>query len=286
MRYKACHGNFAPATLTAGRVAFEPHDAEAANESPDVKIGVIVAGTQKGGTSALKVCMIEHPEIGMPKDVKEAHFFDTEENFTTPGPDYSVYHRMYERAPGVRVYGDATPVYMFWEPALQRIWRYNPAMKLVVLLRNPGTRAYSHWNMEIKQGRESLPFEDAIRDEQDRCRAALPLQHRRWSYIARGMYSEQLRRIWRHFPHEQVMVLKSEEFQADPAPALAQLARWLGVGAFPNVAPRNVFALPYEAPMSAQARRFLRDTYEIEIRRIERMLGWDCADWLSELEAR
>ncbi len=285
MRFKACHGNFAPATLPAGRSVLEPPIVNAANDGAEVRIGVVVAGTQKGGTSALKVCMIEHPEIGMPQEVKEAHFFDTEENFAESPVDYATYHRMYERKPGVRVYGDATPVYMFWEPAPLRIWQYNSAMKLIVLLRNPGTRAYSHWNMEIKQGRETLSFEEAIRGEQDRCRGALPLQHRRWSYVARGMYSAQLRRIWRHFPREQVMVLKSEDFQADPAPALAQVAQWLGVGAFPNVAPRKIFALPYEGPMGRGARQFLHETFEIEIRRIERMLGWDCADWLSELRA-
>ena len=174
---------------------------------------------------------------------------------------------------------------MFWDSAPLRIWQYNPAMKFIFLLRNPATRAYSHWNMEVKKNRDTLSFDEAIRTESDRCREVLPLQHRRWSYLARGMYSEQLRRIWRHFPIERTLVLKSEKFQADPAPALGRIAEFLDVGPFPRVAPRNVFVLPYEAPMSDSARRFLRETFEMEIRTLERMLRWDLSDWLAELHA-
>lgn len=264
--------------------ASPPSVAETAPDG-ETRVGVVVAGTQKGGTSALKTCMIEHPEIGMPKEVKEVHFFDTEENFATPNPDYAAYHALYARDDDQQVLADATPIYMFWEPAPLRIWQYNPAMKFIVMLRNPATRAYSHWNMEIKQRRETLPFDEAIRTETQRCRAQLPLQHRRWSYIARGMYSEQLRRIWRHFPRQQTLVLKSEDFRSDPAPGLARIAEFLGVGVFPRVAPRKVFALPYDAPMSVGARRFLLETFEFEILRLERLLDWDCSDWLAQLRS-
>jgi hypothetical protein len=186
---------------------------------------------------------------------------------------------MYAPRPGAKVLGDRTPIYMYWNAAPERIARYNPAMKWIVLLRDPAARAYSHWNMEVLQKRETLPFEEAIRTEEVRCRESSPLQHRRWSYVDRGRYARQLQRIREHFPAGQVLALRSEAFQADPAPGLAAIAAFLGVGPFPRTAPREVFALPYEAPMSASAREYLKATFAPDIGELERMLGWDCREW-------
>ena len=247
---------------------------------PPEKVAFVIAGTQKGGTTALASYLYEHPEIGMPT-VKEVHFFDTEEHFASSEVDYSRYHAYFKPAVKRRLLGDATPIYMYWEPAPERIRRYNPAMKLVMLLRNPVTRAYSHWNMERERQRDKLPFEQAIRSEAERCREALPLQHRLYSYIDRGMYSAQMQRIWRHFPAAQTLVLKSEELQRTPDAALARITDFLGVARFPPVQPRTVHARPYQAPMSAEARDYLREVFAPEVRKLEQMFGWDCSDWLA-----
>lgn len=211
--------------------------------------------------------------------MKEPHFFDTDEHFAGESIDYAPYHALYAPQPGQRVLGDRTPIYMYWNDAPRRIAAYNPVMKWILLLRNPVTRAYSHWNMEVKQGRETLPFEDAVRTERERCAAAGPLQHRRWSYVDRGRYAVQLRRIARHFPPSQMLVLKSEAFHAEPAPALARIAAFLGVGPFPRSGKRDVFVLPYDAPISETARRFVRGELAADIADVERLLGWDCSDW-------
>lgn len=257
-RYKACHGSLA---------------------SP-IKVAFVIAGTQKGGTTALASYLYEHPEIGMPA-VKEVHFFDTEENFAGEAVDYARYHANFKPAVRDRLLGDATPIYMYWESAPQRIRQYNPAMKLIMLLRDPATRAYSQWNMERARGRDPLPFEQAIRTEEERCREALPLQHRLFSYVDRGHYSRQLERIWRFFPQGQTLVLKSEELLRTPQDALARITAFLGVSRFSAVAPRSVHARPYQSPMSAEARSYLREVFAPEVRTLERLFGWDCADWLA-----
>ncbi|MGB7755383.1 MAG: hypothetical protein WBL23_04905, partial [Salinisphaera sp.] len=97
------------------------------------------------------------------------------------------------------VFGEATPIYMYWHDAPRRMWEYNPNMKLIVVLRNPIDRAFSHWNMEKSRNAESLSFWDAIQNEEPRCKEALPYQHRTYSYVDRGFYLEQLRRLWRYF---------------------------------------------------------------------------------------
>ena len=66
---------------------------------------------------------------------------------------------------------------MYWHNAPRRIWQYNPDIKLIVILRNPIERAYSHWNMERSRNAEKLSFFDAIQSERDRCQEALSYQH-------------------------------------------------------------------------------------------------------------
>jgi hypothetical protein len=103
-RYKDCHGS--PA-------------------APPEKVAFVIAGTQKGGTTALASYLYEHPEIGMPT-VKEVHFFDTEEHFAPAEVDYAKYHAYFNPAVRKRLLGDATPIYMYWDAAPPRIWQYNP----------------------------------------------------------------------------------------------------------------------------------------------------------------
>jgi hypothetical protein len=250
---------------------------------PDVakpEVGFVIAGTQKGGTTALASYLYEHPHVGMPT-VKEVHFFDTEEWFGGASVDYSNYHAYFKPKPTQRIAGDATPIYMYWMSAPRRIWEYNPAMKFIVLLRNPVTRAYSHWNMERALGRDELSFDEAIRSEATRCREALPLQHRRFSYIDRGLYSQQLQRIWQHFPTAQTLIMKSETLQHAPMDALNRICDFLGIARFAAAAARNVHARPYEAPMSDASRNYLREAFAGEIDELQRALGWDCSDWLK-----
>jgi len=211
--------------------------------------------------------------------VKEVHFFDTEEFFASGDVDYTRYHARFNPTARKRLLGEATPIYMYWEAAAHRIQRYNPTMKLILLLRNPVTRAYSHWNHEHARGRLNLPFEQAIGAEEKRRGDAVPLQARRFSYIDRGFYSEQIRRIWRLFPAEQTLILKSDELQHAPQATLSRITDFLSVARFFQVQPRTVNALPYERPMSGKARRILQQVFADEIAELERMLGWNLTDW-------
>ena len=83
---------------------------------------------------------------------------------------------------------------------MERIWNYRKGVKLVILLRNPVDRAFSHWNMQRERGYETLDFLDAIKAEEERQQKAAPLQSRRFSYVGRGLYAEQLETSISIFP--------------------------------------------------------------------------------------
>ena len=248
--------------------------------SADRLVNFLICGTQKGGTSALAVYLNEHPEISM-ANVKEVHFFDSEVYFQNKRPDYSQYHSYFRLNESAGMIGEATPIYMYWYNAPRRIWEYNPNMKLIVLLRNPIERAYSHWNMERSRNRDELSFWDAIQNEEKRCREALPYQHRVYSYMDRGFYSEQLRRLWSYFPEDQVHILKTGFLRHQPETALQEVCDFLNVSRFHDVEAKDVHSRPYMSRMGDKEKDYLKTRFEYEILALERFLGWDCTDWLN-----
>lgn len=245
------------------------------------KVDFVIAGTQKGGTSALDAYLREHPEICM-ANVKECHFFDNERYFQEKDIDYSTYHSFFTPEPQHKLLGEATPIYMYWHDAPKRMWMYNPAMKIIVILRNPIERAYSNWNMELSRSNDTLSFWDAIRAEGERCREALPYQHRIYSYIDRGFYVEQLRRIWNCFPKNQTLVIRNEDLRNNTDKTLYEVFRFLDVGCLPKIDKKDVHSIPCLATMTDNEKEYLRYVFEYEIRNLERILGWDCNNWLAD----
>lgn len=241
-------------------------------------VDFVVCGTQKGGTSALHSYLREHPKVCMPEQ-KELHFFDSERHFRESRIDYTFYHALFPKTENNKLIGEASPSYMYWYDAPRRLWEYNPKMKLIVLLRNPITRAFSHWNMESQRKAEHLPFWDAIKNERSRCREALPHQHRVFSYIDRGFYLEQLRRLWTFFPEEQVLILPSDALRDSPRSTLRTVCDFLLIDRLDHVESRFVHSRSYAAFMSSRERDYLRSIFEYEIQGIERVLNWDCGNW-------
>jgi hypothetical protein len=135
--------------------------------------------------------------------------------------------------------------------------------------------------MAREQKQDDLSFWDAIQSEAQRSRDALPNQHRLYSYVDRGFYSWQVRRLWSYFTKEQVLVLKSEDLKNNAGQTLASVCRFLGVSMVADTSPKDVHSIPYVSPLSQQEKDYLLSVYEFEIRGLERMLGWDCSDWLN-----
>jgi hypothetical protein len=247
---------------------------------PERKVNFVIAGAQKAGTSALDVYLRAHPQICM-ANLKEVHFFDNEDVFKKSETDYAFYHSFFSPNPRHRLLGETTPIYMYWYDAPKRIWEYNPSMKIIIILRNPIERAYSHWNMERARENDSYSFWDAIQSEQQRCRESLPYQHRIYSYVNRGFYTEQLRRVWLYFPMEQTLILRNEDLRHKPREMIDAICGFLAVDPLEKVERMTVHSTPYDSAMDPRARYYLKHVFEYEIRYLERLLDWDCSDWLN-----
>jgi len=244
------------------------------------KVSLFVVGAQKSGTTALDFYLRQHPQICMAAR-KEVHFFDNEKHFTGGRVDYSTYHSFFKPGSLHTICGETTPAYMYWLAAPRRIWEYNPEAKLIVILRNPVERAYSHWNMQMQRGAESRTFWEAIHSERRRCRESLPLQNKPYSYIDRGFYTEQIRRLNHYFPDSRLLITKCEELREKPQEYMSKICRFLSIPSLENIVPVIRHENPYSSPMMEAERTYLQGIFEYEIKQLERMLGWDCSDWLS-----
>src|SRR6516165_215054 len=208
------------------------------------RLDFILAGAQKSGTTALHYFLNRHPDITM-GDQQEIHFFDNDALFVSD-VDYEKLHKHYPLLAPSTIAGDCTPSYIYYEPVAERIWTYNPKIKLLVILRNPVDRAFAHWNMQRFKGREPLDFFDAVREEQTRITGAPAAEARRFAYVDRGFYRRQLAHLFKFFPREQVKAVKFEEFKDNQRETLASIFSFLGCKPLRSMHSKDRNVVPYQ----------------------------------------
>lgn len=202
---------------------------------------VVCVGVMKAGTTSLygllrqhsQVCVTEKKETGFfyQKDLyKKGYEWFLEECF----PKYALDQLLFE----------ADPNYMYFSRCIARIHHCNPEAKIIVMLRNPADRAFSHYMMMKKWALEELSFEEACAAEQDRILMG-EWQQAHFGYVDRGRYAKQVDAIRQFFPREQVYYVLFEEFVQDQQSVLDRLREWLGLQPQPfhpvneNVASRS-----------------------------------------------
>ncbi len=210
----------------------------------------LIIGTQRGGTTSLYNYLTARPGVG-PAAVKELRFFDRKFHKGTLWYRAHFPTRMqknyFERThKQIFVTGEASTNYLFYPHTPKRVAQVVPDVKLIVLLRNPVDRAYSHYKFEVEHRQETLSFEDALAFEEERTRKErekiladekyVSVAHSRYSYLVRGIYVDQLEAWMKFFPREQFLILKSEAFYTDPVTTLEQVSEFLTV---PQLAPHG-----------------------------------------------
>ena len=171
----------------------------------------------------------------------------------------------------------------------QRIHDALPDVKLIAILRNPVERAYSHYQHQVRAGRESLSFEEAIRQEASRLEGEAEkmladpnyesYNHRKFSYVERGKYIDQIKEWERYFKKEQMLILIAEEFWENPDATFKQIFDFLGVKDYPVSSGKKHNAGNYKDKMSPELRAELETLYkpynEALYTYLGRDLGWD-----------
>lgn len=228
----------------------------------------LIIGAQKSGTTSLYSDLCRHPNMA-PALTKEVHFFDQHYHRGLTwyrAHFYATWQRVWrEQIRGRRpITGEASPYYLFYPHAPVRVRAMLPDVKLIVLLRNPVDRAYSHYHHQVTRGREPLSFEAALEAEPTRLAGEtekiladdqyISFNHAHFSYQARGIYVDQLMAWAKVFPPEQMLILNAEAFFRAPAAVFTQVTTFLGLPAyaFPGAQKRNRGSYGPMAPATRQ----------------------------------
>lgn len=169
----------------------------------------LCVGAQKAGTTTLDQILRQHPDIYLPRKVKETKFFVFADRYARGAAWYE--QEYFGEWKGQRAVGEVDPAIMFEEPAAQRIYdTLGNRVRLIFLLRHPATRAYSHYLMSRRRGFETLTFSEALQAEPQRLQQD-PERRLQFSYVARGLYSAQVERFLHLFPRSNLLFLIMEE---------------------------------------------------------------------------
>jgi hypothetical protein len=250
-------------------------------------ISIFICGVQKGGTTSLYSHLREHPALSAPS-TKELHFFD-DEGRDWSRPDYGVVDAYFASDDGDRNRFEATPIYCFWPPSIERIHAYNSAAKLIFLFRDPFERAWSQWQMEYARGDETVPFSVAIREGRHRLDglSVLAPERRVFSYIERGFYAEQVIRVLRYFTRDQTLFLRSQDLFCDLVATLKRISEFLEIDVFPDTGPRHESKgseLLYSSGPSAEDRAYVSELVRGNVRAFSLLTGLDVSDWPTMLD--
>jgi hypothetical protein len=236
----------------------------------------VVIGTQRGGTSYFYKLLTTKHSLVREAAAKELHFFD---NKFAEGVRW--YRRCFsegERIDGHRtITGEASPSYLFDPQVPERMARIVPETRLIALLRNPVDRAYSHYQMEVRRGKESRSFEEATQEDMSSAEGEGSIVDARYAYLRRGLYAEQLERFSFFANRNRLLVVKSEDLFTRRLEVLERAWRFLRLPPFestlaPHAPPPG---RPTYEPMDPDTRRRLEGFFAPYNERLYDLLSTD-----------
>ncbi|NCC73657.1 MAG: sulfotransferase [Sphingobacteriia bacterium] len=186
----------------------------------------LIVGTMKAGTTSLFDILNQHSQIYLPPQ-KELHFFDHDDQVNKGLEFYAQY---FKDAGNAKAIGEASPSYLFYPEVAARIYTMlGEKMRIIVLLRNPAERAFSHYKMMLANGFEKRSFTEAITTNLQSLQKGINFD-RVTSYLDRGFYASQLRNYNQFFPKENIkIVLFEEDFAENRKRTIRQIQKFLGV---------------------------------------------------------
>ena len=226
----------------------------------------IIIGTVRSGSTSLYYNICEHPSV-IPAAYDEIGFFDS--NFHL---GINWYRSMFptqknmdelQKNTQYAITGEDTPFYFWKNEVVERISRTIPNSKFIIIFRNPVDRAYSNYNLAVRTGNEELSFENAIEEEIEfiRNHTFRESVDRRRSYLAKGIYAEQLE-IWKNiFPENQIHIICMEDMEKDPQNELLKIFQFLKIPKYKIKNPQKQKMVKY-VKMDANTRRKLLDYYK------------------------
>ena len=192
-----------------------------------------VVGAPKCGTTSLHRYLRQHPDVFMP-DVKEPNFFCSDFPSIQKYKTVEDYSTLFSPAHESQLIGEASPWYLYSKTAIQNILEVQPDTKFIVMLRNPVDAVISYYRyMRYYLVEDRDEILDAVLLEDWGGKAKTLIRHRHANpYLKyRGIfsYAEQVERIQKLVPKENLLILFFEDFFASPTQNFGKILDFLGL---------------------------------------------------------
>jgi Sulfotransferase domain len=179
----------------------------------------IIIGAGKCGTTSLHSYLQQHPQIYIcPK--KETFFFINEASRASHRKwgaveSLEAYLSLFESAPAGAVIGEISTNYYRYPESAQQIHDLLPDVKIIAILRNPAERAFSSYQMFVREGHETAQFEDILTADNH--------------YVNPGFYYRELTPFFEVFERQQIKILLYDDLCQNPTSFMQDLCRFIGV---------------------------------------------------------
>lgn len=251
----------------------------------------LIAGAQRAGTTSLYQYLSTHPAVVPPRLIKGAHYFDLHfaEDLDWYRAHFPTRRRLARVAAGLgcrAVTGEGSPYYMFHPSIPDRIATTLPEVNVIVVLRDPVNRAWSQYQHEFARGYDQLSFEGALVAENERLEGEVPRllrdpayvsrSHVHHSYVGRGRYIEQIRRLHKALGADRVLVCEFGELKRDAQAVFNRVTDFLGLPKWQLAAPVAHNARSYQS-MRPETKQWLARQFEEANQELFVALGvqWD-----------
>ena len=213
-----------------------------------MKVDFFIVGAPKAGTTSLFHYLNEHPQVEMSSQKEPDYFSDNA--IHEQGIYYAKnrvntldkYESLFEQKESV-VYGEGSVSYLFYDNVAEDIKNYNPNAKIIIMLRNPIERAFSHYLMDYRLGLISDSFENIISKKSNHKNAHLFYQQ----YIEVSKYANQVQRYLDFFDKENILLIDYGDFKKNVSETVDQAYHFLDISSMfnPNINTQyNSFTMP------------------------------------------
>ena len=206
-----------------------------------MKVNTFIVGAPKAGTTSLYFYLQQHPDVCM-SEIKEPNYFTAQDVVklyydVSPVNSEDWYHSIFAE-PTRRVVGEGSVSYLFYPEVAQKIYDYNSEARILIILRNPVQRAFSHYLMDCRLGLCDISFEKILEN---------PSKYPRFyqQFISLGKYHQQIKRYIDVFGKNQVKVMFYDDLKADTSLFVDQVFSFLALTSVDvNMVVKNKFKQP------------------------------------------
>jgi hypothetical protein len=192
-----------------------------------LRVNALIIGAGRSGTTSLYAFLESHSDVCF-SNIKEVHFFSIDELYNR-GESY--YHSFFRKCQGATVIASADTYLLMDHDAISRVYTYNPEMKIIVMLRDPVSRAYSSYNYSVNFGhhQEYAAFLDSLVVEKQIAGEANIVTRNNVGHFYGSLYYEHLRKWTAVFPREQILLLKTSDLKENPQKFSKELCSFLNL---------------------------------------------------------